>query len=253
MKIKTLFTGFIAVLAFAGAAYAGTVSDAVQQAVKNGVPSDQVSLIVNRAKAAGVPDAAITGMLQVIVRAKQDNVPVGLITGKIIEGISKHVAPQMIVGAADRFEHAYTTADRVYSGMNIKGNTTGEFKEAMAIAVFNGVKPDQLKDLYHAAPGAGASYYIMGTVSLTSLIASGYSTEQSLSFMKREFTEHKNTDQIQHETMKLMEQPMGNRNNMMERGMGQGNTMQMNRTEMPNSPSDRMPMNQDMNMHNQRN
>ncbi len=257
MKIKLIVTGLMGLLVFSVSAYAGTLSDTIQTAEKNGVPSGQVSLVVNRAKAEGIPDAGIINMLRTVIHAKQDNVSVPMITNKIVEGLSKHAQAERIVDAANRLEQSYKQAGMLYDqikGQIQKGdNKTMELKESMSIAIFNGVKPDQLKDLYRAAPGSGASYYIMGTVSLTSLISSGYSTEQGISFMKKEFSSHKTADEIQHKTMRLIEQPMGSRNDMMEREMGQGNTMQMNRTGIPGNPSDRMPMNQDMNMHNQRN
>ena len=253
MKIKTLVICFIVLAVFAVPAYAGTVSDALQQAIKSGVPSDQASSLVARARAAGVQDKAITEMLEVVVRAKKDDVPAGVVTGKILEGISKHVAPRLIVDTAGRLERSYVTANTIYGEMNRKGHAGNELKQAIAIAVFNGITKDELKDLYHAAPRAGESYYIMGTVSLTSLVSSGFGKDQSLSFMKKEFAGHKTIDEIQHKTMELMEQPPDNRTIMMDQGMERGNSMEMNRPHMPANHSEGMPMNQNMNMHNQRN
>ena len=253
MKIKALITCLIVLAVFAVPAHAGTVADALQEAAKNGVPPDQTSSLVARARAAGIQDKEITQMLEVVVRAKKDDVPAGALIGKILEGLSKHVMPRLIIDTADRLERSYVTANAVYGEMHLKGPAGNELKQAMAIAVFNGITKDELKDLYQAAPKAGESYYIMGTVSLTSLVSSGFGKAKSLSFMKKEFAGHKTTDEIQHTTTEMMEQPAENRNILMDKGMEQGNTMRMNRPQMPSNPPVGIPMNQNMNMHNQRN
>ncbi len=242
MKITLVLTWCMVLTAGVGAAHADPVSTALRAAVKNGVPQDQASAVVSRARTAGIGDKDISEMLQVLVRARQDNVPVGAVSGKIMEGISKHVPPAMIVTTAGRLEQAYLAADSMYRGMNGTGPGGDELKQAMAIAVFNGITKEELTDLYRAAPHAGQAYYAMGTVSLTSLVASGFGTKESLSFMKKAFAEHQSTGDIQRNTMKMMEQ-----------GMAHGSDMHMNRGMMPGGPQDGMSGSQNMHMQNNMN
>jgi hypothetical protein len=237
MKLTVVLTGCFILLVGAGAAYAETVSGALQAAIKEGVPRAQASAVVARARAAGIGDRNITDMIQVLVSARHDDVPVGAVSGKIMEGISKHVAPGAIVSTAVRLEQAYVTANGISSGMDLREPAGSEFKQAMATALFNGIPKEDLVDLYHTAPGAGQSYYVIGTVSLTSLVASGFGKDKSLSFMKKAFAEHRSAGTIEHETMQMMEQ-----------GAGSATDMRMDRPRMPGGPQDRMPGNQNMHM-----
>lgn len=252
MKIKSIGICLMGLLVFSVSVYAGTLSDTIQTAEKNGVPSGQVSLVVNRAKAEGIPDAGIITMLKTVIHAKQDNVSVPMITNKIVEGLSKHVQPERIVDTANRLEQSYKQAGMLYDqikGQIQKGdNKTMELKESMSLAIFNGVKPEELRSLYQVVPHARGSYYIVGTMSLTSLISSGYSKDQSLAFMKKEFSGHKDADAIQQGTTGMIEQ--SSHDNMQKQEMGAGHDnmdMDMHMSGPHNMEQERMPAGSEMN------
>ncbi|MGC8580310.1 MAG: hypothetical protein ACP5QW_08735 [bacterium] len=253
MKVKTLFICMMMLYAFSSSAYALTVSEIERSAIKAGVPADQVYSVVKRAKAAHVPDSSISEMVQLLVRAKENNVPITKMTNKILEGISKNVKPEIIVNTCNRLEHAYKQADLLYKEIRIKGTKTGELKDAMAMAIFNGVDAGELKNLYLSAPGSSESYYLIGTVSLTSLIATGMGKEQSISFIKRAFIEHKSAEDIQNESMKLMQHNDNNNGLSIRQERKGANKMDMNRMNMPEGPTNSMPVERGMNMHNPRN
>ncbi|MCL4557553.1 MAG: hypothetical protein M1491_02790 [Deltaproteobacteria bacterium] len=235
MKMRSAVTVLAALCALEAPAHAATLQERVRAALKSGVPRSQVSLVVNDAKALGVPDAGTGDMLGVMIRARRDDVPVKVISGKIVEGLSKHVRADRIVDAADRLEHAWKQSETLYRQMaghflkEVPGS--GEFEEAMAIAIFNGMDPDGLLSLYRTAPDMRESYYIEGTMALTSLISSGRSKEQSMSFMKKEFSEHRSIEEIQKRTTEIMEHP---HDDTMEHEMGKGHgDTEMNMPEQP--------------------
>ena len=251
MKMMPVVTALAALCALEASVHAATLQDIVRAALKSGVPRSQISLVVNDAKALGVPDAGTGDMLGVMIRARRDDVPVQMISGKIAEGLSKHVRPDRIVDAADRLEHAWKQSETLYRQMGghflkeVPGS--GEFEEAMAIAIFNGIGPDELLSLYRTAPGMRESYYIAGTMALTSLISSGRSKEQSMAFMKKEFSEHRSIEEIQKRTTEIMEHP---HDDTMEHEMEKrhGDT-EMNMPEQPGMEQEHMQEGPGMDFH----
>jgi len=253
MKIKSCFIALIVLYTFAVPGYAQNIGSVSQKAIKLGIPSDQVYLVVNKAKVYHISDSATSEMLETLIKAKEDNIPVNKIANKLLEGISKHVEPDLIIKTANRLEYAYRSANEVYNQIEIKGTKTGELRDVIATAIFNGVSPEELISLYKVAPHANETYYIIGTLSLTSLIASGIPKEKGIMFIKKEFEENKDDKSIQHDTMKMMEKPINDREFMMKHGTENNNGVNMNRMNMPENPSERMPVNRDMDMRNPRN
>ncbi len=233
MKTKWLLVCLLVISITVASAHAGSLPNTIRTAVNRGIPENQIKLVLNRAHAENIPGAEIAYMLKAMITAKQDNVPVSLITNKIMEGLLKHVAPQKIASVANKLEQSYKEANAIETHIPIRDRKTDELRESMAIAIFNGVKPDELKSLYHTAPKANESYYVVGTISLISMISSGYSKRQSLSFMKKQFQRHKNIEAIQHATIKFIKQFVHNRNKRMEQGTGERHNMEINRPETP--------------------
>lgn len=232
--------------------YAQTVGNLTQKALRMGIPSAEVYLVINRAKASNISEEATAEMVETLIKAKENNIPVSAIVNKIVEGISKNVAPKMIIETANRLELAYRSANNVYNQIELKGLKTGELKDVIATAIFNGVSPDALNSLYKIVPHKSENYYLMGTLSLTYLIASGVGVKESVSFIKSEFEAHKDAERIQHDATKLIERSMNNKGLIMKQEM-RNDHGEMNKIEMHTNPSDRMPINRDINMHNQRN
>lgn len=252
MKARLLITYLIIFLIFPLRALASNLNDVVDMAIKSGVPQEQVYLVINKAKAFGIEDKSINEMLQILIKAKEHDILVSKISNKILEGISKNVKPEMIINTCDKLEQAYEQANRIYNKISISGHKTGELKDAMAMAIFNGVSPNELKSLYLSAPGATESYYLIGTVSLTSLIASGMEEDKSYTLIKKAFIEHKSAGEIQNETETIIRQK--NYNGLMMRHVpNELNEHDMNRMNSPNNPANRIQIEHLQDMRNQRN
>lgn len=240
MKAKWLLVCLLVISITAASAQANSLSNTIRTAVNRGISENQIKLVLDRAHAENISDAEIADMLKPMIKAKQNNVPVSLITNKIMEGLLKHAAPRRIADVANRLEQSYEEANAIETHIPIRAKKTDELRESMAIAIFNGVKPNELKSLYHAAPKANESYYVIGTISLISMISSGYSKKQSLSFMKKQFQGHKNIEAIQHETIKFIRQLVHDKNKSIEQGTGIRHNMEINRPEIPYKEPERV-------------
>ncbi len=250
MNRKIITITLLIMFLMGSSVYADELSNSISAAKEKGISGTQIALIVNKAHLLSISNAETADMINTLINAKQNRVPVSFISSKIMEGLTKRVPAQKVIMVANRLEQAYVKANAMYNSIPVKGRRTGELKETIAMAVLNGLKPSELRSLYNAAPNKSESYYIIGTVSLSSLISMGYTKKDSLSFMISEFKNNQTADNIQKKTFNLINAPPGERGMSMGNGTDMDSSHEMNtyKPEQPYKQPETAPM--EMNMGN---
>ncbi len=80
------------------------------RAVKAGIPSDDVAIIINRGLKQGADSKSISGFLETATRVKEQNLPARLVLDRIEQGLAKGVPTGRISGVAQRLAENLASA-----------------------------------------------------------------------------------------------------------------------------------------------
>jgi hypothetical protein len=109
----------------------------------------------------------------------QEGIPPQLIRRKAIEGISKGVPPDRIVGALEEYSHRLREANDLLSAGGME-RRDGASLAATAEAVRRGVSADAIRNLAGAAAGSGNRGLAVPMLVLGDLAEAGVPTDQAL-------------------------------------------------------------------------
>lgn len=98
-------------------------------ALKAGVPPEDVSIIVTRSVERGADAGTINRFLDAGVAAKHGDLPLGLVTDRIEQGLSKGVPPDRVAGAAERLAEKLRQAKPIVDNLLQKGLQQGRGSE----------------------------------------------------------------------------------------------------------------------------
>ena len=123
------------------------------EVVRAGVAEGEVADLIQRGVGRGIQPAELVGLLDVVVQAKRQDLPVRPILDKVKEGLAKRVPPARIAGVASRLSGELATARdliRRAEREGIRVETAGERQramEAVAEAFGKGVPLKEMEDL----------------------------------------------------------------------------------------------------------
>ena len=131
------------------------------EAVRAGVAEGDVAGLIQRGVGRGIQPAELVSLLDVVVRAKRQDLPVGPVLDKVKEGVAKRVPPARIVEVASRLSGELATSRdlvRRAEREGIRAEAAGERQratEAVASAIGRGVPPHEMTDLSRQVARSG--------------------------------------------------------------------------------------------------
>lgn len=105
------------------------VQSKAEAALQAGVPADDVSIIVTRAVNRGADAGTISRLLDAGLAAKKEGLPVGPVTDRIEQGLSKGVPPDRIAAASERLVEKLRQAQPIVDGLVRGGLKQGHGNE----------------------------------------------------------------------------------------------------------------------------
>lgn len=90
-------------------------------AEKAGIPSADLSVVIKRGLARGIRSEALGDFIDVAVKAREQNLPVGPVIDRVQQGLSKGVAPEKIVFSTNRLVEKLAQADGVVARLERSG------------------------------------------------------------------------------------------------------------------------------------
>lgn len=110
-------------------------------AIKAGIPSDDISIIINRGLAKGWDSKSLESLMTNVINSKEQNLPVKPVLNRIEQGLSKGVSPEKVLYAAEGLIVKLEAANRIVnnlvrSGMKTdKDSDTGDAVQSVARAM----------------------------------------------------------------------------------------------------------------------
>jgi len=132
------------------------------EVVRAGVAESEVAGLIQRGVARGIQPAELVSLLEVVARAKRQDLPVGPVLDKVKEGLAKRVPAVRIAGVASRLSgELVMSRDLVRRAERdgIRVEAAGERQratETVADALGKGVPPEEMENLSRQVARSGA-------------------------------------------------------------------------------------------------
>src|SRR5256712_5296602 len=159
------------------------------EVVRAGVAESEVAGLIQRGVARGIQPAELVSLLDVVARAKRQDLPVGPVLDKVKEGLAKRVPAVRIAGVASRLSGELATSRdlvRRAERDGIRVEAAGERQratEAVADALGKGVPPEEMEKLSRQVARSGAratmSRLEVGTQVTADLVSMGLSPREA--------------------------------------------------------------------------
>jgi hypothetical protein len=104
----------------------------VDTLLKNGISEKEIASITQAMIQARFTEEEIINLQNMVMQAYMQGVPLASLTGKILEGIAKHVQPTSIIQATQRITLRYTQSTRLAAKLTMETKERGQWEELIA-------------------------------------------------------------------------------------------------------------------------
>src|SRR2546425_472169 len=131
------------------------------EVVRAGVAEGEVAGLIQRGVGRGIQPAELVGLLDVVVRAKRQDLPVRPVLDKVKEGLAKRVPPTRIAEVASRLSGELATSRELVRRAEREGirvEAAGDREratQAVAAALGKGAPPKEMTDLSRQVARSG--------------------------------------------------------------------------------------------------
>jgi hypothetical protein len=184
-------------------------------AIKAGIPSEDVEVLVSRGLNRGADAGAVNRFLDISVSAKRSGIPVGPVLDRIEQGLSKGVPAERVAAVSERFTEKLMTAQPMVDGL-IRGGMTArrstEREEAIAAtarALERSIPPEAIKDMGAAVRGKqGQLTLFTNAMDTTAYFAGSGMSSKTASRLVQNAVEKGSSEQDLHAMVKRVAEEM---------------------------------------------
>ena len=126
-------------------------------AVKAGVPEDIIAPVIERTLGNGVSGDGLGEMLQALAAAREKDLPLEPLAGKILEGLVKNVGEKSIIRAMERVEERMEFSAGLAKGLGMSKEKREDLIIETAGAIAAGMDRDSLRDIFSVMAGDRSS------------------------------------------------------------------------------------------------